>query len=371
MTHPTSPLARNLRFLQLLSLLTAAGWIQGCNPPAQAPVTVIDGPQPKAVAVQDLFDFGVMEVGEEREQTFTLRNDGDGDLDLEEGAKSCKCTALKIGKAKLTPGEQTDVILRWRVEQPSEDFSQYAHVHTNDTQNPDVKLVVKGKVEGLLKLEPSTQWDLEALKEDEPTEFEGRVISSILDSFEIRSLESPNPNITAEAVPLSAEELTRLGAKSGFKILTRIAPRFDVGLIKETLAIHTTARDGVTLKVDIVGRRVGPFYMVGPGWVNDHLILKLGQFPAAKGFTVRLSMFVQGDEKLEFSSVTANPADIHVSLAPNPEPGDKNQRYSVTFEIPPGSRPAVHNSNMPATVEIKTNSPKIGTIRLRLTYASI
>ena len=372
MTPQNSRLVPLMRLLPVLLLLAAVGIISGCESEAPPPVVQQpEGPLPKPVLAQDLFDFGVMEVGEEREQLFSIRNEGDALLELSEGAKSCKCTAVIIAKPKLEPGEQSEVILRWRVEQPSAMFSQYAHVHTNDMRNPEIRLTVKGKVEGLLKLEPSTRWDVEALQEDKPTEFTGRVLSSILDSFEISSFTSSSPHITAEAIPLTAEELTKAQAKSGYKLLARITPAFDVGPINETLTIHTTARDGVVLKVDIVGRRVGPFYIVGPYWSSENLALRLGTFPARKGMTVKLSMFVYGDEKLEFTSVKSDPDTIRVTLAPNPESGDKNQRYSLTFEIPPGARPDVRNSNRPATVEIKTNTPKIGTIQLRLFYASL
>src|SRR5579859_1602904 len=57
-----------------------------------APPVATSGPQPKAVIDQTEFDFGRMEVGEERQHEFTISNEGQAPLVLKKGKTTCQCT---------------------------------------------------------------------------------------------------------------------------------------------------------------------------------------------------------------------------------------------------------------------------------------
>src|SRR5579872_2905137 len=50
------------------------------------------GPYPKAVIEETEFEFGRMEVGEERSHAFIIRNEGEAPLLLKKGKTTCKCT---------------------------------------------------------------------------------------------------------------------------------------------------------------------------------------------------------------------------------------------------------------------------------------
>src|SRR5271154_3658165 len=65
------------------------------------------GPFPKAV-VEVEFDFGRMEVGEKRSHVFTIRNEGEATLKIENEGPTCQCTVSDMQKGEtreIAPGK--------------------------------------------------------------------------------------------------------------------------------------------------------------------------------------------------------------------------------------------------------------------------
>jgi len=328
------------------------------------------GPQPKVVLDESEFDFGAMEVGEEREHVFTIRNAGEATLELTKGQATCKCTLFELDKTRLAPGESAAATVRWKIEEPRETFQQQATITTNDPEMQEITLVIKGKVAQLFVLRPSMRWDLGELAEDKPTEFTGQIISAVLDEFEVTA-ESSDSRLTAEVTPLSEEELKEAEAKSGYKVRAVVTPGVPVGEYNQHLMLKTRAREEATLKVDVVGRRSGPLRIVGLNWQNERMVLNLGTFSAAKGMKAQLTMFVEGNEPLEIVELKPDPEDLQVRLTRDEKFQGKSQRYLLEIEVPAGARPLVRNSGQPARVSIQTSREDIGTIQFRVLYVSL
>src|SRR6185369_10235732 len=53
-------------------------------------------PYPKAVMDETEFEFGRMEVGEERSHVFMIRNEGDAPLIIKQGPTTCQCTVGSV-----------------------------------------------------------------------------------------------------------------------------------------------------------------------------------------------------------------------------------------------------------------------------------
>jgi hypothetical protein len=331
--------------------------------------------RPKAVVDAAEFDFGVAEVGQEFEHTFTIRNVGDAPLNLVKGPPSCTtCTSFEVDKLELASGEEAHATVKWKVGSKREEFRQYAPVRTNDLEKPEIQLVVRGEISEALKILPGLTWNVQELRDNEPTEAIGTITSGVLDSFQVTSIESSALSLTSEVTPLGAEELKELKAKCGYTIRAIVAPGVPVGEYRQSLKVHTDLRGDTTFDLNIVAKRVGPLTIIGPHWYQQHMLLDLGTFQADKGMKVTLSMFVKAEEELKFLDVSTDEEarDVKVTLVPDLKfQGQGKRRYMLTFEVPPGSRPVVRTSKNPAFLEVKTNLPALEKIRFRLHYNAL
>lgn len=366
----------------ILALVCSIG-IGGCNPPAKeksAPeaesseiTPAPSKPQPVAEVEDSVFDFGTMEVGEQRDHVFTIRNIGSAKLKMEKGTPGCKCTSFEVDKLELEPGESTTAKVSWRIQQVTESFEQNAPLTTNDPKNPEIKLTIKGTVAQVFVIKPGLTWRTPPL--GEPVKLKGSINSSVLDKFEITKIESSDPNMTVSFKPfteaeLNQEEMKAAAVKCGYTIEADIAANVPVGDFKATITIGTDAGEYVALPVEVAGHRGGPMQILGPNWVQEHMSVAMGTFPAKNGKKVTLHLFFAGKEELKFEEIVADPDYVKVSLEPDKTFKGKTQKYKLVVEIPPGERPATRNSTRHGSIKVKTNVPEIGEIHFILSFVS-
>src|SRR3990172_3316400 len=62
-------------------------------------------PWPKVVLDSSEFDFGTMDVQQEHEHAFVVRNEGTAPLKLKVGDSTCKCTIGRLLRDEILPGK--------------------------------------------------------------------------------------------------------------------------------------------------------------------------------------------------------------------------------------------------------------------------
>lgn len=92
-------------------------------------------------------DYGdlKMEIGR-ADATFTFTNVGDGDLKIVNVKTSCGCTASDYSKNVIKPGEQGFVKATYSTTNRPGPFRKTITVTTNDVDNPNTILTIKGNV---------------------------------------------------------------------------------------------------------------------------------------------------------------------------------------------------------------------------------
>ena len=86
------------------------------------PVPSSSGPWPKAVTQELNYAFGRMQLGTTKSHSFTIRNEGEAELQLTAGTTTCKCTEfdfdpsedVELKSVVVKPGESIDLIIRWK-----------------------------------------------------------------------------------------------------------------------------------------------------------------------------------------------------------------------------------------------------------------
>jgi hypothetical protein len=107
----------------------------------------------------NIYDFGVMRRNAKATHSFTIKNVGDGPLDLRVTGSTCKCTVGTLRNGTLAPGESTVVDMEWEAKTTSRTFGQSATLKTTDPTQGELSLEVRGTVVDLIDAEPAS-WNL-------------------------------------------------------------------------------------------------------------------------------------------------------------------------------------------------------------------
>ncbi|MBN1676274.1 MAG: DUF1573 domain-containing protein [Kiritimatiellae bacterium] len=100
-------------------------------------------------------ELGSYRAREEKAVSFTLRNAGDGLLDIRRLRKSCGCATAHAGRTALQPGESTEVRVTIAANSIFGEYEERVYVESSDPRRRFTKLIVKGDAVQLVKLEPA------------------------------------------------------------------------------------------------------------------------------------------------------------------------------------------------------------------------
>jgi hypothetical protein len=111
--------------------------------PASAPVA--DSNSPHIQVDPPEWDFGEIWYGEAAQGELTLKNTGQGPLEITRVKTSCGCTHAKLESQTLAPGETMPLKLTYKKDRAG-NVSQVVRIFSNDPAQPTKIIRVKGKV---------------------------------------------------------------------------------------------------------------------------------------------------------------------------------------------------------------------------------
>jgi hypothetical protein len=341
------------------------------------PVIADKGPFPKAVSGQRTFEFKNMAVDEHQQHKFTIENKGEASLKLGRGPTTCKCTISTLAKDDIPPGGSADIEMSWTPREAKDNFDQTATIWTNDPESPEMRFKVMGKVVKQFVMEPEHTWVVGPVTDIVEGKTSGRIASQLDRNFDILSIESMNPAIKTEVVPLKPAILTREGYMAGYDVKVTVGQDMPMGHFKSRLRIHTNLEGDKIIDVEIKGSRSGPILFLPPtpvgqaAWNLENFVLNMGRFDHTKGRKVYLPALIYGElkEKLQIVGVDSEDKNIKVSLEPNSEiGGNKQHGYRLVFEVLPSATPETRVSPEEAHVTVKTNYSRLKELPFKVEF---
>lgn len=363
------------------------------NDPVAPQLPPENGPQPKLVVDDAIYDFGALENLSEDSHTFVVRNEGDYPLELVLRKTSCKCTVGKLGgqevdpesntrpRITVPPGGQTDVTLNWTVKRDySDQFRQTALLLTNDPETPRLQLEITGKIAQtvrttpsafsvgkLLTMDSSTKAILIESTRDEPLEI-SEARPTIEDTAEFFDL---------ELEPLAPEDLQIEGAKSGYRVRLTVKPGLRQGAIQQTIALATNLKNMPTIEIPVYGMVDSDFAIIGGrGWDSATRKVAIGRVPRETGTTRKLTIYVRGPlrDEVELKPPVVTPEDVIVTLGEPKGKGEaKSVQYPLTIEIPKGAPVMNRLGNDQGDlglITIETTHPDVAKLEIHLQFAT-
>jgi hypothetical protein len=344
------------------------------------------GPLPKAVVDEPQVDFGKVAIGNTVVHTFTIRNEGDAVLLLDEPRRAeaqanyqVQCT---LSSRRVAPGKSATARVAIRPLEVSTKL--YAGV-TIGTNGPEQRLRIGGRLvvqEPLVLQSPDGEaaaavWELKTGEDGEPVAARGHLYSVEHERFRILSINSDDPGIPARAKPLSAAELEKLHAKSGYALVVGPNDMKRVGRFQARLTIRTDVAHGGTKHLDVQGIRWGPVRVVNPGgikWSSDTARADLGLFPAKTGKTATLFLVITAPADappLSIRETRSSAAVLRVSAERDARRStDSTSWFQLTLQVPPGRQPESRTRDNPVEVSLNTSHPRAETIRLLVQFVS-
>ena len=92
------------------------------------------------------WDFGQVKEGEVLKHNFILKNESEKTLTIKDVNTSCGCTASKVEKKILLPGQSATLEVQFNSKGYSGPVQQYVYVHTDSLDKPIIKFIIKADV---------------------------------------------------------------------------------------------------------------------------------------------------------------------------------------------------------------------------------
>ncbi|MBS0266937.1 MAG: DUF1573 domain-containing protein [Planctomycetes bacterium] len=344
------------------------------QPVLKSPVPLKSGPQPEVLVSEFEWQFGSMALGETRSHDFIFTNRGKGPLTIKMGETTCQCTYgdLKAGEQRvIPPGSSETIKLTWKPTGATDYFSKGAEILTDDPKQPSINLRVTGKVAEQVTVFPGIEWECPEIFESKSVVCRGGLLSTILDSFNVTSVEARGKPLKFEVLPMTPEQLDdSRKSKSGYEIRVTIPPDMDMGAFRFPVHIKTdvpsiTEAEGdsgkfVEFDVTVMGVRKGPITFAGPHWLDEKMAVSLGQFELAKGREVSVPMFIRNPPAEGFKLTKppeVTPSDLKVEIIPDDRGQGKALRCVLKVSYPASGPRVDHQSLNPGRIHLSTNHP--------------
>lgn len=322
-------------------------------------IEVVDGTE---------FRFGTMQHGETMSHDFVFRNTGSGPLNLDMGGSTCKCTVGELESSVLQPGEETTVSLTWTAQTIMPDFGQTATILTNDPDNPEVRLEVRGQIAHSFVVDPP-EIALGDISVREAVDRTFHVFTYLKQSTELEDFQWTDLNtrdlvtFTHEKVELDPAKFPQhTNAHAVHEVHLHIEAGLPIGQVNSRITFSTDQGENIgRLEMPVTGRVTGEVVIIGgPSFDTTKNLLTMGTVKSSEGAKVSISLAVQGQKRddLQPQIVSVKPDKaLKVTVGEATEVGNRTF-FKVQFEVPKGAPESYYAGNNPkdfGKVVIRTN----------------
>jgi Protein of unknown function (DUF1573) len=292
-------------------------------------------------------NFGAMERGTSRKHSFVFKNEGDEKLILEVAGSTCKCTIGKLEKAELQPGEETSIELTWTAEGVLEQFGQSARIVTNDPENIEISLEIRGFISKAIVFDP-IRLLFGDVSSKETVSQKTTLFSSYAEPLVIEKAVW-NDSRTADRVTIThsvravepGSDPRHMDAKYAADFVVELKPGLPTGPINGIFTIETNFAQVLPITFPVEARVYSAFRISGGTQYNERQnLMALGKVSGAKGATFNMLIAARAEEDQNISLTVGEviPDCVKVTID---EPTRRGGQlfFRINLDIPPGTEP--------------------------------
>ncbi|MBL8827700.1 MAG: DUF1573 domain-containing protein [Planctomycetaceae bacterium] len=321
------------------------------------------------------YDFGVMDVGETGQHTFTVRNTGDAPLKIKVASTTCKCTLIAAPADGIPPGESRELKLEWKTIQPIDGFRHGGTLSTNDPRYPAINVRVEGRVRARVAHVPEVVTMGQVLQ-GYPTQATATIISQVWDQFTLEIIDCSLPQVRVELAPpdqtvISGNEWTRSAQGLRFTYdasqpvgTYRGQVRYRVHAPGEPLASQTIHELPITIDV------VTPFSLHGRHVDQNAIVWG----PIRQNMGRRDSLFVVGRKlpsDFAIEAITVEPPVLRVTQRRQDDGTTTTGRFAIDLELPKAAGLVNCMTPNAAVITLQTNHPLYPQVKFYAEFAVV
>ena len=320
-------------------------------------VSTNSGPAPKAKVDGDpVYQFGRMSQKTTGKHSWTVRNEGNADLELWMQSSTCQCTIAKFAdkqRAIVKPGESTTIDLEWETRDAIGDFEKGATIGTNDPTKPNFTMNVKGLIHQAIVVIPNERViPMDLVSSDEPKKVNAVLFAPDQPKLKLTKIATSKPDsLTVTPTPLSESELKPLQVEGGYRLEIEMKPGMPIGAFREEIQIETDNKISPEVKLMVYGTVTGPISVLPER-------LRLINVTSSRGGSGEVTLLVRGGKPTKFE-VASKPEKLDVEIVPS-ETATLKGRYRMIVTVPPGTPARQIDEN----IVLKTDNPKASELKI-------
>jgi hypothetical protein len=321
---------------------------------------------PRAVVPEPVYDFGVMDPLQTATHAFVIHNHGAGPLRLRRGSTTCKCTLSEIDRRVIAPGESAEVALSWNTGRKYERYDHRATVLTNDPQQPELQLRIRGVVRADLRAEPQ-ELILARVEPNKPSRISGIVYTQLTTPFEIVRACCTIDGSSVSFEPAAPSILADLAAIGGYRIDVELPAGLSSGRLGAMVQL-TARREGdkheETLEIPLVANVIRRLAVYGPG-IDETGTVDLGRLKPGEGTKRRLVLKVRDElPEIGVRDIDVDPSFLRVDVTPYETATSTAGLYHLDIEVPADAPECVLLGSEPGSIRIDVDHPRIDDLSL-------
>jgi Protein of unknown function (DUF1573) len=280
-------------------------------------------------------DFGTVAQGSKVVHEFQIKNTGKADLVIQRVAPSCGCTATQLASPVIKPGSAEKVRVTFDTSGFIGDKTKTVLIASNDPQNPEKTVTLKGRIVSTYSVEPS-RLDFGEVSPSSPLAARQREISFSVSEgadISITKISSLSPYLVASPV-------TTQGNKAVVKV--EILPNAPKGEFRDRVVFELDGGRIASINVPVNASVKGDIRL-SPDTIS------FGVVDGSEPLERRVQFENKGPKAVSIQSITTSDSALSANLI-QVQPG---RQGVLVVKVDPRRV----SSDLKATVEVKTSHP--------------
>ncbi|MFZ2490324.1 MAG: DUF1573 domain-containing protein, partial [Thermoanaerobaculia bacterium] len=281
---------------------------------------------PKVSVVDPIKDFGTVSKGQKLDWAFTVKNEGNKDLEILAVRPACGCTVAEFDKI-IKPGQTGKIAAHVDTTAFSGPIAKGITVETSDPLAPTVQLTMSAIVKPYVEAFPAGFVRFNLLQGDVETQMI-TLYSEEEQPFEIVRIESPQPWIKTSFTKATGDAIVQAGraGQNQYRVAFMVgANDAKEGPIAEKVRIVTNSPHQPEYWISVAGL-VRPTVFVAPTGINFG---EVAPTDAAATRIVSLRSLTKTPETFLVQKAETNVKGVTASIAPTGIAGE----YHVTLKV--------------------------------------
>ncbi len=297
----------------LVVFLLCFGVVKGYS--EQVQVEAANSVSPNIQFERKVYDYGTVYQGEKVPCVYRFKNAGADSLIIGKVRSGCSCTAAIISSKKLLPGETGELKVTFYTKGRQGKQSKTIYVHSNDPDEPVVKLKITGFVKKTVTVNPRTV-SFGTVPKGETATKNARL--TLEKEVKVLKVESSSDYLTLELSQLKDEE-------NILELKVVLSPETPIGQLREKLTIHTNVKKQPFMDIPVQVRVSGEIDVSSYRIVLQAVKQENSYTPEYHGIRIRSL----SGEHFEITKVECDSKFICMELYPI----QKSAKYYLTASI--------------------------------------